>query len=333
MLTEVIHLDLNEIPYLPPSHVTEAVTEGAKYLNRYTGIDDINTLKELISSYSGVAEEHIIVSPGSELLLREILLCFANKRKVITISPTFLPIIQTARVFSQHLVSLRLTPPDFSLPRHPLMEELSEPTLLIIDNPNNPTGLNLIDRQMVEDILATGDTLLVIDEAYYEFAVTTFVDMVEEHPNLAVTRTFDKAFALAGARIGYLIAGEQFLQAFSTFPRFLSQTSLSLAIKALRYQDYMRDNVLFIQKERERVYNALHELGFSIFESKTNFLLVKTHIDLFAKLLHDSGILVSDVSSQLGPGFIRITIGTSDENDSLIRTCREISEKNKEELI
>jgi len=115
--------------------------------------------------------------------------------------------VQAAKQFATKLISIRLSPPDFDLNPDLLLDQLNEPCLVILDNPNNPTGKILLDRKMVGSIVDHRDVLIVVDEAYYEFSGVTFADMVQEHPNLAITRTMDKACSLAGARIGYMIAG------------------------------------------------------------------------------------------------------------------------------
>lgn len=221
MLSECLELDLNEMPYPPPQNVINAARRGLMYLNRYADPGALLLLQERVAEYAGVAGEQIVIGPGSDLLLREIVLCFAAGRKVVMANPTFLPTVRVARRVADQLVSIRLSQPEFSLTQEALLEELTEPSLVIIDNPNNPTGRLLLDREAVENILDIPDTLLVIDEAYFEFSGLTFANMVAVHANLALARTLDKAFGLAGARIGYLIAGQTFLDVLSTSVTFL----------------------------------------------------------------------------------------------------------------
>jgi len=207
-----------------------------------------------------------------------------------------------------------------------LLNALAEPSLVIIDNPNNPTGRTLLDRQAVETLIDNTDALLVIDEAYYEFSGVTFADMVQNCPDLAITRTMDKAFSLAGARVGYAVAGNTFLDALSSFYAFLPQSSLSAAIEALENPGYMRRNVQRVIEERERVWRALNELGAHVHQSTTNFLLVRTEIPDAVSEFREIGILVSDLSNQLPPGFIRVSIGTPEENDAFISAYLRIRE-------
>ena len=332
MLRKSIKLNMNEVPYLPPREVIEAARRGLAKLNRYADPEDLGRLRGLLAGYSGVLEEHVVLSPGSDILLREVIHTFSKGRKVIMVSPSFFPTVQAAKQFATKLVSIRLSPPQFDLDLDLLMDELKEPCLVIVDNPNNPTGKLLLDRQAVEAIIESTDTLLVVDEAYYEFSGVTFADMVHDHPNLAVTRTMDKAFSLAGARIGYIIAGEAFGNAFSSFYAFLPQPSLYAAIEALNHPDYVRRNVQRVVEERERVWRTLNELAVRVCQSTTNFLLVKTEIPEMAKRLSDVGVLVQDLSNQLPSGFVRVSIGTGEENDAFIAGYVKIRETYLETL-
>jgi histidinol-phosphate aminotransferase len=197
---------------------------------------------------------------------------------------------------------------------------------VIIDNPNNPTGKILLDRQAVEAIIENKDALLLIDEAYYEFSGVTFADMVQNRPNLAITRTMDKAFCLAGARVGYILAGKAFLEAFSSFYALLPQSSLHAAIEALTNPDYMKKNIHRVIKERKRVMRALDKLDVRVFPSSANFFLAMTKIPDASRKLRDIGILISDLSNQLPSGFIRVSTGTREENNTFIGGYKKIRE-------
>jgi histidinol-phosphate aminotransferase len=326
MLKETIRLDMNEVPYLPPREVIEAARKGLAKLNRYAEPEGLERLRGLLAGYSGVLEEHVVLSPGSDILLREVIHTLSKGRKVIIVSPSFFPTVQAAKQFATKLVSLRLSPPEFDLDLDLLVDESQEPSLVIVDNPNNPTGKVLLDRQAVEAVIEGTDALLVVDEAYYEFSGVTFADMVHDHPNLAVTRTMDKAFSLAGARIGYIIAGEAFGDAFSSFYALLPQPSLYAAIEALNHPNYVRRNVQRVVEERERVWRTLNELAVHVYQSTTNFLLVKTESPDIVKRLRDIGILVLDLSNQLPSGFVRVSIGTGEENDAFIAGYLKIRE-------
>lgn len=323
MLNE-IKLNMNEMPYLPPREVIEAAQKGLSNLNRYANPKDLELLREFLADYSGVSKKNIILSAGSDPLLREIIHVFSRGRKVIMVNPSFFPTVQRAKEFVTKLIKIQLRPPEFNLDADVITNEINEPSLVIIDNPNNPTGKILIDREMAKTILDNKNALLVVDEAYHEFSGVTFADMVEEHSNLSVVRTLDKAFGLAGARIGYLIAGEDFLDAFSTFYAFLPQSSLYSAMEAVKDPSYIKKNIELTIKERERVGKKLEEMGLQVCPSTTNFLLIKTNIPSVARELKDRGILVFDLSNQWLPGYIRVSMGTPKENNIFLSSMKEI---------
>jgi histidinol-phosphate aminotransferase len=312
---------MNELPCLPPRSVIQAARKGLYKLNRYSTQADYEHLKRLLARYTGVNEECIVLGPGSDFLLREIMILFSTGKKMIIINPSFLPTVENAKKFATRLVRLRLHHPDFGLDPRNLLDELREPTLVVIDNPNNPTGRILVDHRIAEEILARKDTFLIIDEAYYEFSGVTLADLVRDHPNLVISRTLDKAFGLAGARIGYLIAGQSFINAFSSFTAILPQSSLCAAIEALSSIGYMKKNVRRIVRERERVQKELADMGIRAYSSHTNFLLIDMKIREAAFKLEKRGILVSDTSNQLPQGFIRVSIGTPSENNAFLRGC------------
>jgi histidinol-phosphate aminotransferase len=281
-------------------------------------------LQQLFAEYTGVPKRHVILNPGSVILLREIIHYFSRKRKVIVVYPSFFPNVKCMKQFATKSIRIQLKPPELNLNPDLITNELREPCLIIIDNPNNPTGKILINRQTAETILENKNGLLVIDEAYYEFSGVTFADMVEEHPNLAIMRTMTKAFGLAGARIGYLLAGEDFLDISSPFNTFLPQPSLYAAIEAMKNPIYVKKNIELTIKERNRVSKKLDEMGFKTYPSVTNFLLVKSDMPDVAKELMDRGVSVLDLSHQWLSGFIRVSMGTSRENDIFLSNIMEI---------
>ena len=189
MLNE-IKLNMNEMPYLPPMEVIEAAKKGLSKLNRYADPEDLELLRGLLADYSDVARKHIILSAGSDLLLREVIHVFSSGKKVIMVNPSFFPTAQCAKEFVTKLIKIQLRPPEFNLDTDIITNETNEPCLVIIDNPNNPTG-TIIPQQDILEILDTGLPVLM-DEAYYEFSGQTVAPLVGRYENLMVLRTFSK---------------------------------------------------------------------------------------------------------------------------------------------
>ena len=314
----ILKFHMNENPYSPASSIQKAAIKGLDKINRYSEVKYLIELKELLGNYNNVPSDRIILSPGSGFLIREIINIFSKNRKIIMLSPSFFPVAQFALKQANRLTKIQIAPPDFKLDRNLLLNELTESTLLIIDNPNNPTGKILIDDSLAEKILQNKNALLLVDEAYYEFSGKTFASMIEKYPNLAITRTMDKAFSLAGLRMGYLLAGDYFKDQFSDFPVFLSRPTLFAAIEALKNPEYLTINVNRILSEKARVEKELTKIGIQVFPGSTNFILIKSKIPDFARKLMDSGIIIKDLSEEWLNGFYRISIGLPEENDTLL---------------
>ncbi|MEB3756136.1 MAG: histidinol-phosphate aminotransferase family protein [Desulfurococcales archaeon] len=320
----MIRLDLNENPYTPPKSVLEEARKGLREINRYCEPACLEELKRSIEEYTGTPERNIIVSPGSDTILREIIHSFSIDRKVIMLNPSFLPALECAKKHSRKMIKFHITPPEFDLNKEILLEEAEEPSLIIIDNPNNPTGREFLDRGLVIDLLSNKRTLLVIDEAYYEFSGNTFSDLLIEYENLAITRTLDKGFSLAGLRVGYLLAGDKFLEGLSDFKAILPRPSVYAAIAALKEKQYMVENVRKIISERERLLGELEKLGIEAYNSSANFVLVRSDIIWLNEKLRMNGIAIRDLSNEWIPGYYRISVGLPDENNILLKTLKEI---------
>ena len=317
---------MNESPYLPARSIQKAAIKGLEKINRYSELKYLIELKKLLGKYNNVPSDRIILNHGSDLLLREIINIFSKDRKTIMVSPSFFPIAQYALKQTRRLTRIQISPPDFKLDHNLLLNELNEPTLLIIDNPNNPTGKILIDESFAEQILQNKNALLLVDEAYYEFSGQTFVSMIEKFPNLAITRTMDKAFSLAGLRLGYLLMGDYFKDHFSNFPVYFSIPSLFAAIETLKKPEYMTANVDKILSEKIRVEKELLKTGIQVFSGKTNFILIKTKITDFGKKLSDKEVIICNLSDEWIDGYYRISIGLREENNILLSIIKKIVE-------
>lgn len=319
---------MNENPYEPAESIQKAAINGLKQINRYSESKYLVELKELLGHYNNVTPDRVVLSHGSDLLIKEVINIFSKDRKIILLNPSFFPIAHYALKQAVRLTKIKISPPNFKLDSNLLLSELNEPTLIIIANPNNPTGKILIDDSLAIKILENKNVLLLLDEAYYEFSGLSFTNMIEKYPNLAIARTMDKAFSLAGLRLGYLIMGDFFKDHFSNFPVLLSTPTLFAAIESLRYPEYMITNVHKILSEKARLEKELKEMGIQVFSGSTNFILVKTKISSFEKKLIDKDIIIRNLSDEWINGFYRISIGLPKENDMLLSIIKKISDEN-----
>jgi histidinol-phosphate aminotransferase len=225
-----------------------------------------------------------------------------------------------------------LLTPDLKYDSDALLEhiETRQPDVTIICSPNNPTGC-VIDERALRSILNASQGIVVIDEAYHEFAERSVVPLLNEHDNLVVLRTFSKAMACAALRVGYLLAAPDLVREIgkAVLPYNLnvfSQIAAEVAVE--NYERELRPLVKQILAERDRLFSELSRIdGLTPIESEANFIVVKSATDptqIFADLLkHD--ILIRDVSGYpMLRDYFRFSVGTPAENDHLLKTIREI---------
>jgi histidinol-phosphate aminotransferase len=329
LLNKVIELNRNEIPYSPPERVIEAAKKGLINSNRYLKTSELNELRAMLSIYSKVEEESIFVGSGAEVLISQTLHLFSEKAKVVIVDPTFFVITHVAERLEKlgtKILKIKLSEPSFSLPVEPLIEESKDASLVVIDNPNNPSGRILLDRGLVDELCENISGILLIDEGYYEFSHFTIADTVKNHSNLAVTRTMSKAFGLAGLKLGYMIAGETVLNVFSKLdlPLRPAKPSVYAAIEALKDTSYMERNVELIIEQRERVREEASKIGANVYPSCTNFLLMHIDVPYASRKLKEEGITVFDASNQFSQEFIRMSIGLKEENNAFLSALRKI---------
>ncbi len=319
-----IKLNMNEMYKAPPKEIIHSVKECINLINRYTPQKEVDTLMNLLSLYANVPYESIVLSPSSDILIKEFMFLFSNNRKIIIADPTFVVINNSAQNADSALLKIKLSEPDFKISLEPLLPELKKPSLLVFDNPNNPTGSLILTQDDVETIVEHKNAILLIDEAYFEFSKISYVKLINIYPNLAILRTLSKSFGLAGSGIGYLIAGDLIRKKFQGLEIMLPYPSVIAGIKALEYQNYMLDYVNEVETERRRIMTLALELGITAYPSYTNFLLMKSKIQNISKKLAEQGVLVHDSTNQLGSEYFRVTIGSKKENDFFIRALRNV---------
>ena len=318
---------MNELPWPPPKEVIDSARVGLEELNRYADEPQLDELKERLAQYCLIRPERMILSPGSDILLREAVHLFSPGRKTITLCPSFLPTVNSARQTAGSMTRIRLSLPDFRLDLDILEREIKGPCLLVMDNPNNPTGKTVISPPEVEKILQKKDILVIIDEAYYEFAGVTCAQLVDKYENLLVTRTVDKVFSLAGARMGYGLAGDLFLKELASFFIYLPRPTIYAVLGALQNPGLMLERVEVIRKERDRLLERFLGEGIEAYGTSANFILIRSMIPQVVEVLKKRGILVRDISDQMPAGFIRVTTGTEEENHIFFREYLKLSGK------
>jgi histidinol-phosphate aminotransferase len=327
---EVVKLDSNENLVLPYTFLRRLLLEVASSLDpRLYPVAPVQRLYLALAEHLGVGEESIVVGYGSDQLIDLLIGALARGGRVVSIKPSFTYYPYRCASFGVPYQALDLHP-DFSLPTDTLIEAATAETLLFIPSPNNPTG-NQFPRDEIVRLLEEGAALVVVDEAYAEFADYSLVQEAQEHERLVVLRTFSKAFGMAGLRLGYLVANPHLagvLKSRVQQPFPAGAFSALLAARLLEEYEEVRASVQEVKRERQRLIEALHALeGVEVFPSQANFLLLNTRLgveELWAGLAQQ-GVLVRRVGRVLEhENCVRVTVGTYDMNRRLLAALAKV---------
>ena len=318
-----VALNVNENPY-PPSEavaadVASAVVEVTRTLNRYPD-REFTELRVALADYlgHGVTPDQVWAANGSNEVMLQILQAFGGPGRVaVSFAPTYSMYPEYARdAMTGWVVGHRET--DFSLDVDHARAVIAEhqPSVVLLPSPNNPTGTAL-PLDTVRAVCAAAPGVVVIDEAYGEFRRTgtpSALELLPTTPNLVVSRTMSKAFALAGARLGYLAASPEICDALRVvrLPYHLSAVTQAVARVPLRHADELLARVDDLRAERDATVTWLREQGLQVAESDANFCLFGTFEDRHAvwQALLDRGVLIRET----GPdGWLRVSVGTADE--------------------
>ena len=331
-------LNTNENPFAPSAALVAAiakrVAEVSATLNRYPDRDAIALragLAKYITTQTGVAFEpsNLWAANGSNEIIQSIFLAFGRESALgFTPSYSMHPLI--AKVTSVDWLDGKRRE-DHSLDIAVAVQQVlsSKPTLTFITTPNNPTGSVVSISEITElaKAVASVGGLLVVDEAYAEFSSeTSAVTLIAQYPNVIVIRTMSKAFAFAGARLGYLIADPAVIQALQLvrLPYHLSAITQAIAEVALSFSGELLAGVDTLIAQRGVVQAGLTKLGLTITPSAANFLLFggfnQPADQIWQKLL-DRGILIRDVGLL---GQLRVTIGTAAENQAFLSALSQV---------
>lgn len=330
-----VKINQNENPWDAPARIKEETLRrlSARQWSRYPDFVPAS-LHERLAAFAGWRADGIIAGNGSNELIQALLLVTVREGTRVLISePTFALYRQIATVLGGAVESVSLTT-DLRYDVAGLQKAIEEtrPDVTIICSPNNPTGC-LIDDQDLASLLQASKGLVVVDEAYHEFAAHSVVPLLRDHENLVVLRTFSKAMALAALRVGYLLASPELVReiAKAVLPYNLNAFSQAAAEVAVEmYESELRPLVSKISEERERLFARIDNIeGLSPVRSHANFMLVRSRLDpkcVFAELL-ERDILIRDVSGYpMLKNYFRLSVGTPEENDLLLAALREICE-------
>lgn len=328
-----VKLNQNENPFDAPGPVKAETLRllSNKQWSRYPDFVP-EELHQTLATFSSWRPDGILAGNGSNELIQALLMVAVEKgKRVLICEPTFALYRQVTTVLGGEVISVLLDD-EFKFDAGTLIKQManSQPEVVIICSPNNPTG-SVIDEQVLREVLRVAPGLVVIDEAYHEFAESSVVPLLSEFTNLVVLRTFSKALALAAFRVGYLLASPELVTNIrkallpynlNVFSQLIAQVSLEM------YETECLPLVRTLISERGRLFGELQAIdGLTPVASRANFMIVRSVVDpkrVFRELLARD-ILIRDVSGYPKlKDYFRVSVGTPGENDLLIQSLKEI---------
>ena len=330
-----VRLNTNESPYAPPPEFVEAWLDAMRTtpLNRYPD-RAAHELRAALAVQLGQPVERLFCANGSNEVLQTLLLTYGGaERAAAVFEPTYALHSHIARITGTTVVTAERTA-DFTVDPVAARALVAEhrPEVVFLCSPNNPTGT--VERtDSIEALLDASDALVVVDEAYGEFAPRSAIDLVADDRPLIVSRTYSKVWSMAALRLGFCVAPPWVIEELEkvVLPYHLAVPTQLAGVLALQYGPEMDERVALLVRERERLGAELAAVdGLTVFPSGANFVLLRVHGDGHAlwQRLVDRGVLVRDFSRW--PRLdecLRVTVGTPDENDIFLAALREAVEE------
>jgi histidinol-phosphate aminotransferase len=327
-----VRLNTNESPFPPPAAWRDAFAAELSRVEWHRYPDRAATaLREGIAASHGVRPDQVFAANGSNEVLQTLLLTFAGPgRTVATFEPTYQLHGHIARLTGATVAEGERAA-DFTLDLAEVRRVVAEaqPSVTFLCSPNNPTGLEEPEAN-VREVLSLAPGLLVVDEAYGQFASWSAMGMVHDDLPMVVSRTFSKTWSMAGSRLGYLVGPSWLVDELDkvVLPYHLDAAKQIAGRLALEYADEMEARVQLVVAERERLMAALAAMPIDVFPSGANFVLFRPRgvagRAVWQGLL-DRSVLVRDCSSWPRlDDCLRVTIGTPDENDEFLTALSEV---------
>lgn len=329
-----IRLNTNEAPGPPPSGFGEAVAAAAKSVSWHRYPDrSAMALRAAIGQLHGVGPEQVFCANGSNEVLQTVLLTYAGPgRTVLTFEPTYALHGHIARLTGARTVAAARNDEFLVDPAHAVeLIQSEQPAVTFLCSPNNPTGM-VEPTSTIEAVLeavANVGGLLVLDEAYGQFSPFAGESLLGAEVPLVVSRTYSKTWAMAGARLGYLLGPTWLVEDLEkvVLPYHLDALKQAAGLAALDFLDEMEQRVAVIVEERGRIEAALADLGATVWPSGANFILFRPPggdgDELWQRLV-DASVLVRNTSSwDHLEGCLRVTVGTPEDNTRFLTALRE----------
>ncbi len=323
-------LDANENVLLPKALLVALAQRALETLDpRFYAIEEARALVRDLSRYLGIDAAHIVLGSGGDQLIDLVTRMFVDTgTRVVTIAPTYSFYRIRGALAGARVIEVPLRE-DFSLDLEALLRAAYGARLLFLCSPNNPTG-NQFPLAEIEQLAREFSGLLVVDEAYVEFAAETALPLLARSANVVLLRTFSKAFGLAGMRLGYLLAPPRLSRIFAEkvqYPYPVNTFAVRFARLLLDAYDEVCATIEIIKREREWLRAELRALGVRAFPSQANFVLFEVGDRARALWRHlaEHGLRVKYIGEVLGHGAcLRATVGSRETNRALIARIREV---------
>ncbi|OGV30949.1 MAG: histidinol-phosphate transaminase [Legionellales bacterium RIFCSPHIGHO2_12_FULL_35_11] len=337
-ITDIIKLASNENALGCSENVLQAIWNLSKEDTALYHTSTTHPFRSELAKFLQIDQEMLTLSNGSDLLICLLLICFAINKNCHILTHDYAFVSYEIQAKTLGVPCYKTQAPNFKVDIDTLINTCTTQTAIIfLANPNNPTGL-LIEyaeiKRLLESVPKT--TIVVLDEAYYEFAKDDFygnsVDLINEHPNLVIMRTFSKAYGLAGLRLGYAISNEQITNLLYSvqLPFSVNIASLAAASAAIQDQEFIKKTLENTKEGLVQMQQALNKLGFSYLESHANFITIDCKKDgnpIFEKL-QQSGIIVRPLHPYKMTNYLRVTIGTEEQNERFLKVFAQVMGEN-----
>ena len=332
-LDEYIKLNTNENPYPPPSETINAIKDALDERLRLYPDPTCLELRKLISSvylpeYNSLTHiNNVMVGLGSDEIIDLLFKAFIDPGDFVTFfNPSYGMYAVLSEFYSANTNVIDLTE-DFEIP----VDINASGKIFFIDSPNNPSG-KIRSNELIALICEKFDGLVVVDEAYADFSSSTALPLLKKHKNLAVMRTLSKGYSLASQRIGFIVADAKIIKILNEVKLpynlpYLSQIAGIAAIKNMRDQKANNEK---IQNERSRMISILTEFGIKVLPTESNFLFISMDESTAMKIfweLKDRKILVRHFNKKGLYRYLRVSVGTVDENNAFLEAFKEIAAK------
>lgn len=332
---EHVRLDSNENLMLSKKFAFDVINEAIQDIDLRLYPDERYeaSLYHQLEKYLGIDQKYIAVGSGSDQIIELLLSTIGHGKRVTILSPTFSYFVNRCQLHGLELTTVPLGREDNTIIKKEFFRLAKQSEIIYICSPNNPTG-NQFDKDVMTELMLTlKNKLILIDEAYVEFGKYSLTSMATKYENILVLRTLSKAFGLAGARVGYMVANENIANIFKSriqLPYSLSTLSLRLASIALARFDQVRKTIERVKMEREKIFEILSNISnIRVYKSDSNFVFVECGEQLYSeitrKLKHELVYvrLLGNIDGRLG--CIRVTVGTREMNNRFLEAIESAS--------